>query len=116
MDKCFEGIARVKFSDKDEVYGMLSAEQEEVDFCTKIDVNAGDKKGNVEKWMLEIETVMRKTLRELCRDSLNDYYKTKRTTWVGAWPGQIVLAVDQIDWTVGVETAIQKDQGLQTYI
>jgi len=26
MDKCFEGISRVKFSDKDEVYGMLSAE------------------------------------------------------------------------------------------
>jgi len=26
MDKCFEGIARVKFNDQDEVYGMLSAE------------------------------------------------------------------------------------------
>jgi dynein heavy chain len=73
---------------------MLSAEGEEVNFNSKIDVNAGDKKGNVEKWMLEIETVMRKTLRELCRDSLKDYYKAKRTTWVGCWPGQIVLAVD----------------------
>jgi len=79
MDKCFEGIAKVKFSDKDEVFGMLSAEGEDVDFNAKIDVNAGDKKGNVEKWMLEIETVMRKTLRELCRDSLKDYYKQKRT-------------------------------------
>lgn len=75
-------------------------------------MNAGDKKGNVEKWMLEIETVMRKTLRELCRDSLKDYYTTKRTEWVSKWPGQIVLAVDQIDWTAGVETAIQKEQGL----
>ena len=72
MDKCFEGIARVKFSDKDEVYGMLSAEGEDVDFITKIDVNAGDKKGNVEKWMLEIEVIMRKTLRQLCCDSLKD--------------------------------------------
>lgn len=50
-------------------------------------MNAGDKKGNVEKWMLEIETVMRKTLRELCRDSLKDYYITKRTEWVSKWPG-----------------------------
>lgn len=116
MDKCFEGIAKVKFSDTDEVWGMLSAEGEDVDFCAKIDVNAGDKKGNVEKWMLEIETVMRKTLRELCRDSLKDYYKAKRTTWVGAWPGQIVLAVDQIDWTQGVEVAIKKEGGLSTYI
>lgn len=52
---------------------------------------------------------MRKTLRELARDSLKDYYKTKRTEWVSAWPGQIVLAVDQIDWTIGVEEAIKKE-------
>lgn len=57
-------------------------------------MNSGDRKGNVDKWMLDIETVMRKTLRELARDSLKDYYKTKRTEWVSAWPGQIVLAVD----------------------
>ena len=31
-------------------------------FDTKVDVNEGDKKGNVEKWMLEIEAVMRKSL------------------------------------------------------
>jgi len=116
MDKCFEGISRVKFSDKDEVYGMLSAEGEDVDFITKIDVNAGDKKGNVEKWMLEIETIMRKTLRQLCSESLKDYAKTKRTTWVGNWPGQIILAVDQIDWTSGVENSIKKNGGLQNYI
>jgi len=63
MDKCFEGISRVKFSDKDEIYGMISAEGEVVDYKKSIDVNAGDKKGNVEKWMLEIETVMRMTLK-----------------------------------------------------
>ena len=56
MDKCFEGIAKVQFSDKDEVYGMFSAEGEIVTLCKKIDVNEGDKKGNVEKWMLDIET------------------------------------------------------------
>jgi dynein heavy chain len=56
MDKCFEGVQRVMFSDKDEVYGMISAEGEEVEFDGKVDVNEGDKKGNVEKWMLEIES------------------------------------------------------------
>ena len=59
---------------------------------------------------------MRKTLRELCRDSLKDYYVTTRTKWVSDWPGQIVLAVDQIDWTQGVEQALKKEQGLQNYI
>lgn len=55
MDKCFEGISKVQFSDSDCVMGMISAEQEEVSFLKSIDVNEGDKKGNVEKWMLEIE-------------------------------------------------------------
>lgn len=73
MDKCFEGIAKVQFNEKDEVYGMISAEQEVVTLCKKVDVNEGDKKGNVEKWMLDIETQMRRTLREQCRDSLKDY-------------------------------------------
>ena len=55
MDKCFEGIQRVMFTDNEEVYGMVSAEGESVEFDKKVDVNEGDKKGNVEKWMLEIE-------------------------------------------------------------
>jgi dynein heavy chain, axonemal len=41
---------------------MISAEGEVVNFHTNIDVNEGDKKGNVEKWMLEIEAVMKKSL------------------------------------------------------
>ena len=55
MDKCFEGIYRIMFNEKEEVYGMISSEGENVLFDNKIDVNEGDKKGNVEKWMLEIE-------------------------------------------------------------
>lgn len=82
---------------------MISAENEVVDLCRKIDVNEGDKKGNVEKWMLEIEKVMRQSLKMLTHESLNDYYTVKRTDWVAKWPGQVVLAVDQIDWTTGVE-------------
>lgn len=55
MDKCFEGISKVQFSEQDHVMGMISAEKEEVSFLKPVDVNEGDKKGNVENWMLEIE-------------------------------------------------------------
>ena len=102
MDKCFEGIQKVMFSEKQEVYGMISAEGEEVMLNTKIDVNEGDKKGNVERWMLEIEKVMISSLRELTKKSITNYYTTTRDDWVKNWPGQIVLAVDQVDWTDGV--------------
>jgi len=86
---------------------MVSAENEVVEFCKKIDVNEGDKKGNVEKWMLEIEKVMRLTLKMQTQQSMADYYTTKRTEWVQHWPGQVVLAVDQIDWTTGVEKVFE---------
>jgi len=49
MDKCFEGIQKVMFSDKMEVFGMISAEGEEVLMNTKINVDEDDKKGNVAK-------------------------------------------------------------------
>ena len=117
MDKCFEGIQKVNFSDKQEVTAMISAEGEVVQFNRKIDVNEGDKKGNVEKWMLEIEKVMKLSLKMLTQESLFDYYNVARTTWVQKWPGQIVLAVDQIDWTKGVEEvfADMREGALEKY-
>lgn len=117
MDKCFEGIYRVMFSDRDEVYGMISAEGEEVELDKKIDVNEGDKKGNVEKWMLEIEAIMRRSLKGICKESLKAYTNIPRTTWVRQWPGQIVLAVNSIHWTTDVETAIKEygKEGLESY-
>jgi len=117
MDKCFEGIYRVMFSDRDEVYGMISAEGEEVELDKKIDVNEGDKKGNVEKWMLEIEAIMRRSLKGICKESLKAYSTVPRTSWVRQWPGQIVLAVNSIHWTTDVETAIKEygKDGLESY-
>ena len=117
MEKCFEGINRLVFNEQEIVEGMISADKEEVPFKKKIDVNEGDKKGNVEKWMLEIENVMRTTLREIMSESIKDYYKTKRTEWVQKWPGQIVLAVDQLDWTRGVEEVFKQNapNGLKNY-
>ena len=119
MDKCFEGISKVQFSDagsgKDLVFGMISAEQEEVGFLKQIDVNEGDKKGNVENWMLEIESQMIQSLKSLAKQALQAYPNTLRTEWSKLWPGQIVLAISQIYWTTEVEKAIQ-DNELEDYI
>lgn len=99
MDKCFEGISKVIFNEKDYVLGMISAEKEEVGFLKPIDVNEGDKKGNVENWMLDIEAQMIASLKKLAKDSLMQYTSTPRTKWSTSWPGQIVLAISQIFWT-----------------
>ena len=44
---------------------MNSAEDEKVLFQRKIDVNEGDRKGNVEIWLLEIEQLMQLTLTDM---------------------------------------------------
>ena len=81
----------------------------------KIDVNEGDRKGNVEKWMLDIEDQMIKSLRDLTKQAIADYPNAERTEWSKEFPGQIVLAVSQIYWTKEVEQALQ-DNDNENYI
>ena len=47
---------------------MFSAENEDVQFRENIYPT-----GNVEDWMLEIERVMKESIRQVIRDSLEDY-------------------------------------------
>ena len=47
LNKCFEAIDKVTFTPKLEVTQMISPEKETIDLMVKIDVNEGDRKGNV---------------------------------------------------------------------
>lgn len=60
IHKCFEGIDRLIF-DENKIYGMVSGEKEEVTFNRVIDPAAA--RGNVEEWLLLIESVIYSTLR-----------------------------------------------------
>lgn len=60
---------------------MISAEKENVKFIKKINVNEGDRKGNVEVWLLEIENTMIDTLVKITADCIQDL-STPRTQWV----------------------------------
>ena len=84
---------------------MISPEKEIVGFSKKIDVNEGEKKGNVEKWLLEIEFVMRDTLKMISKKSLND--NIERTKWVLKYPAMIVLMGNMIRWTHNSEEALK---------
>jgi dynein heavy chain len=109
INKCFEAINLLEFNPNQEVVAMISGEKEKVKFNKSINVNEGEKKGNVERWLSEIEGVMIDTLRKIMRDSLFD--QQKRTTWVRAWPAQIILGVNMIRWTKGSEKAIMTGKG-----
>jgi dynein heavy chain len=49
---------------------MISPEKEIVKFIRPINVNEGEKRGNVERWLNEIESVMIETLKRITLDSI----------------------------------------------
>jgi dynein heavy chain, axonemal len=91
---------------------MISAEKENVKFLKAIDVNEGSRKGNVEIWLKEIETLMMDTLREITRNSICDT-KVERIEWVRRWPGQVILSVNMSRWTTAVKFKKSKIQKIR---
>uniref|UniRef100_A0A8C8BKI7 Dynein axonemal heavy chain 3 n=1 Tax=Otus sunia TaxID=257818 RepID=A0A8C8BKI7_9STRI len=95
LKKCFEGIAKLEFTEDLEIVGMISSEKEIVPFIDKI--YPANAKGMVEKWLLQVEEMMLASVRQV-----------PRKTWVLEWPGQVVICVSSIYWTEEVSEAIRK--------
>ena len=125
LSKCFDGMNKLNFTEKQLIMSMSSAEGEEVKFDEKIDPNEGAKKGNVEIWLKEVERVMKDSLRTSITRSLLAYPEGesesnggKREDWITSWPGQVILAVSQCMWTKQVTQALKdvKSGGLRSYM
>ncbi|XP_043287698.1 dynein axonemal heavy chain 7 isoform X2 [Venturia canescens] len=115
LKKCFEGIAKLEFDSDLEVRKMKSAEGEEVDLADVISTAAA--RGQVEKWLLELEVDMRKSIRQKVFEAIAAYPMKERTTWVLEWPGQTVLCVGQLYWTQQIEEAMLVGlDGLERYL
>ena len=121
LGKSFEGISSLAFEESDHspeegvedncmVTAMTSAQGETLKFPKSIYPNEGNRRGNVEVWMNDVEANMRKSVIQYVFDSLSELRKApeKRKEWVLRWPGQVVLAVDMIMWTYGAEHALRK--------
>lgn len=110
------GISKVRFDkNNDIIEAMVSAEGEVVELKTHIKVNEGENRGNVEKWLLEVEHSMMATLRDITTKSLQDYEQSARTDWVVKWPGQVVICVDMVVWSNRVGLALEKKQITKAY-
>uniref|UniRef100_A0A8D8RNY4 Dynein heavy chain 7, axonemal n=2 Tax=Cacopsylla melanoneura TaxID=428564 RepID=A0A8D8RNY4_9HEMI len=93
---------------------MRSAEGEVVQLLDKINTAAA--KGQVEKWLLQLEQGMKKSIHKNVDDAMVAYKSKKREEWVMNWPGQTVLCVGSAYWTSDVHNAIRKHpQGLVDY-
>ena len=104
LKKCFEGIDQLRFDAHVDITGMASIEGEVIPLKTKI--KPADANGAVEKWLVQVESGMVESLRDVTRQGVLSYASTKREQWVLQWPGQIVLVITGIYWTREVTAAI----------
>uniref|UniRef100_A0A8C0ZKM8 Dynein axonemal heavy chain 12 n=1 Tax=Cyanistes caeruleus TaxID=156563 RepID=A0A8C0ZKM8_CYACU len=97
LKKCFEGIAKLDFLRNLDIKGMCSSEGERVQLISNI--STSEARGAVEKWLIQVEDIMLKTVRDVIARSRMAYLETERKRWVLEWPGQVVLCVSQMYWT-----------------
>lgn len=105
MLKMFDGIKSLVFTEQNDVTHLLSMEGEKVELINK-NVKA---RGAVESWLDMLEREMFFTLRRLANTCLEDYEERHdRPAWMFQHPVQLILIMEQLLWTRGVEEALDK--------
>uniref|UniRef100_A0A803W9U6 Dynein axonemal heavy chain 3 n=1 Tax=Ficedula albicollis TaxID=59894 RepID=A0A803W9U6_FICAL len=102
LKKCFEGIAKLEFTEDLEIVGMISSEKEVVPFIDKI-------------YPVKANVIIFKMLLYEIRLIHNTLHKVPRKEWVLQWPGQTVICVSSIYWTEEVSQAI-RTKALQDFL
>jgi dynein heavy chain len=111
LGKCFEGINKVKFESDLKISQMISSEDEVVKMDRPIDPETTANKGNVERWLLELESIQWDSIRTLTVGSIEQYKSIKRNDWILNWPAQVILGVSSLYWTVEVTQALAANGG-----
>lgn len=68
LKTCFDNIVRIDIKDDIDILAMISAEKERVPFSKQPKV-----KGQIEQWLLNLESSMRDQLQKLMKQGLTDY-------------------------------------------
>lgn len=108
LKKIFEGIHKLQFEEDLTVTAMFSEENEKVMLDRTF--NPRQSGGNVEKWLIECEAIMKSTVKKEIKNCLEAFLELPREEWAVSWPGQAIICVDSIMWTHEVEEAIKNNK------
>jgi dynein heavy chain len=108
LRKCFDNLVKLKFGDSSksaEMMGMISGEGEEIPFFKTLKA-----RGNVEKWLGEVEEYMVKSMHAVIKKGWKDYVEMPRKEWVREQYAQVASSVGSIFWTTETEDVLLSDK------
>ena len=98
--KCFDALVRLDFAQggkSNEILAMFSPEKEKVPFFKSMKA-----RGNVEKWLGEVEEFMVKSVHAVVKQGWKDYKEIPRKQWAAKQFVQVLACVGAIMWTADV--------------
>lgn len=111
LKKCFDGIAMLQFEKNLDITACFDPKGEKVDFpYEKVNhkrINPNDSGGNVERWLIEVEIMMKKSLAYAIDFAMKDYLQSDRIEWLQRWQGQVLICINQTRWCVDVEGCLK---------
>jgi dynein heavy chain, axonemal len=108
VDKCFEGVTRIQLGAEGEVISVMSPEGEELVLSGRL--VPAEAKGNVEKWLVQLEDTIGRSLKDTCREAIAAFQRQPRHQWVLQWPAQAVGVAAAIHWTTDAAAAIRNNE------
>ncbi|XP_059479374.1 dynein axonemal heavy chain 3-like [Neocloeon triangulifer] len=108
LEKCFDGAVGIELGAEGEIVNVESAEGEKLALSGRL--VPSEAKGNVEKWLAQLEDVLVRSLRDTCREAVAAYQRQPRAQWALQWPGQAVSVAASIHWTTEAAAALRNNE------
>jgi dynein heavy chain len=110
LKKCFDGINSLQFQSNLDITACFDPKGEKLDFpYDKVNhkkINPNESGGNVEKWLIEVEAMMKKSLAYVIDFAMVDASKSDRIEWLKRWQGQVIICCNQTRWCADVEKVL----------
>ena len=116
INKCFEGINQMLFSNEGQITHIISNESEQIELVKAIaTVESNQAKIKPEIWLSQLEYSMQETIQTIIHKALLASYEIDMLSWIFQWPGQVVLLIHLIRWTKETETLLTQKTELNGY-